>query len=249
MDNIQNGGFGYTIQAGDTLWLIAQHFQTTREAILLENPMLDEYNLRIGQIIWIPQTYRNNQLPPTSPSAPFTSAEQELNNRLRLLWEQHIYWTRAYILSVVFELPDTQAVLNRLLQNPNDFASVFRVFYGEEVASDFKNLFTEHLTIASELVNAAKAGDSVAAEDAEKRWYANADQIAEFLESINPYWSAEEWKKMLHEHLALTKMEAVNLLNKQYVDSITNFNNIEQQAMMMADTMTQGIVDQFSSMY
>lgn len=249
MDNNQNGGFTYTIQAGDTIWQIAQRFLTSREAIMLENPMLDEYNLRIGQVIWIPQIYRNNSMPPLNYSASFLGPEQTLNNRLRLLWEQHVYWTRVYILSLVFELPDTQAVLNRLLQNPYDFAEIFRAFYGDEVAADFVDLFTEHLTIADELVKAAKAGDSAKAADAEKRWYANADQIAEFFEMINPYWSADEWKKMLYEHLELTKKEAVNLLNKQYIESITNFNNIELQAMQMADVMTQGILKQFSSMY
>lgn len=249
MDNNPKEGFAYTIQAGDTLWLLAQRFHTSKEAILSENPLVDESYLRLGQIIWIPQINKHNQTSSQNPSAPFIGAEQELNNRLRLYWEQHVYWTRAFILSVVFELPDPQAVLNRLLQNPYDFAEVLQAFYGEEVALDFANLFTEHIRIAGELVKAAKAGDSVVAEDTEKRWYENANQIAEFFGIINPYWSAQEWEKMLFEHLALIKLEAVNLLNKQYVDSITIFNKIEQQAMLMADKMTWGIVNQFSSMY
>jgi LysM repeat protein len=60
MQTYTNRGFGYTIQAGDTLWMIAQHFHTTVQEILLENHMLDENNLYIGQIIRIPQKCRYN---------------------------------------------------------------------------------------------------------------------------------------------------------------------------------------------
>ena len=48
------------------------------------------------------------------------------------------------------------------------------------MAARFDSLLTSHLVIAAELVKAAKAGDSRAAADAERRWYANADEIAAF---------------------------------------------------------------------
>ncbi len=174
-----------------------------------------------------------------------SKAEQTLSNHMRLLWEQHVYWTRMAVLSTVFGLPDVEFVTNRLLRNPKDFEAALRPFYGEDIAAQFAALLTTHLEIAGELVQAAKAGDSAAAADAEKRWYANADQIAAFLDSINPYWSEQEWQKLLHDHLAMTKTEAVDIITQKYVDSINVFENIEQEALVMADLMTQGIVKQF----
>ncbi|WP_010250545.1 hypothetical protein [Acetivibrio cellulolyticus] len=50
---------------------------------------------------------------------------------------------------------------------------------------------------------------------------------------------------MLHEHLALTKTEAVDMLTKKYSDSISTMDEIEKQALGMADYMTYGIVNQF----
>ncbi len=188
---------------------------------------------------------RYNPISPQCFSNSISQSEQALSNRFRLLWEQHVYWTRMLIISIVFGLPDAEFVTNRLLRNPKDFAAVLRLFYGDDVASHFEKLFTQHLTIAAELVKAAKDGNSAAAAEAEKRWYANADQIAEFLGTINPYWSAQEWKKLLYDHLAMTKNEAVNMLTQKYDESINVFDNIEQQALLMADTMTQGIVRQF----
>lgn len=241
------GTYPYTIRSGDSLWLIAQRFYTTVQEIALANPTLDINNLYIGRTICVPQGH--SQMSLQHYAGGISKAEQTLSNHMRLLWEQHIYWTRMVILSIAFGLPDAEFVTNRLLRNPKDFEAALRPFYGEGIAAKFAGLFTSHLTIAAELVKAAKAGNSAAAADAEKRWYANADQIAAFLGSINPYWSEQEWRKMLYDHLAMTKTEAVDILTPKYEDSISMFENIEQQALAMADVMTQGIAKQFSQYF
>jgi len=213
------------------------------------NPMLKKKNLRIGQVICIPKEYRSQRMPSQSMPECISKTQQTLSNHMRLLWEQHVYWTRLFILSIAFGLPDTKFVADRLLRNPKDFEEALKPFYGKDIAAKFAALFTSHLTIAAELVMAAKAGDNAAAADAEKRWYANAYEIADFLSSINPYWSAQEWRKMLYDHLAMTKAEAVDILTQKYGDSINVFDSIEQQALMMADAMIQGLVKQFPQQF
>lgn len=237
--------YQYTVQAGDTLWMIAQRFHTNIPMLASLNPGLDIINLSVGQTICIPQEYDPNQISVQPISIDISKTEQILSNRMRLLWEQHVYWTMLFILGVAFGLPNAELITNRLLQNPKDFETILKPLYGEALAAEFAKLFTEHLTIAAELVKEAKAGNNAAAADAEKRWYENADQIAAFLNRINPYWSAQAWQKMLYDHLAMTKDEAVSYLTQKYADSIKLFDTIEQQALTMADMMTQGIVKQF----
>lgn len=152
-------------------------------------------------------------------------------------------------MSIVSGSPDTDLVVNRLLRNPVDFARALMPYYGQATAAKFGNLLRDHLVIASELVKAAKAGDNKTAADAEKRWYANADQIALLLSQINPNWSQEEWRKMLHTHLALVKAEAVDLLNKNYAAGIAVYDEIEKQALEMADVMSRGIIKQFPNAF
>lgn len=175
-----------------------------------------------------------------------TNEAVQLRDCFRLLWEQHVYWTRMVILGIAFDSPDLEASTNRLLRNPTDFARVFRRFYGKENASEFERLLTDHLVIAGELVKAAKAGNSKVAADAERRWYANADEIVGFLRHINPYWTVKHMRAMWHEHLKLTKDEAVAILNKDYARSIGIFDQIEKQALMMADDFSNGIICQFN---
>jgi hypothetical protein len=100
----------------------------------------------------------------------------------------------------------------------------------------------DHLVIAAKLVKAAKAGDTQAAADAEKRWYENANEIVHFLGEINPYWQVKQMRAMWYEHLALTKQEAVEVLNKRYSASISTFDRIEKEALMMADSLSNGIM-------
>ncbi|MBU2699646.1 hypothetical protein Ga0466249_000727 [Sporomusaceae bacterium BoRhaA] len=164
----------------------------------------------------------------------------------RLLWEQHIYWTRMVIEGILFDLPDLEATTTRLLRNAPDFGKIFCHFYGNQIAAEFSRLLKDHLIIAGDLVKAAKADNSQAATDAEKRWYANADDIVCFLNQINPYWSVKPMQQMWYKHLALTKEEAITLLNKNYTKSIKTFNQIENEALFMANAFSNGIIYSFS---
>lgn len=176
----------------------------------------------------------------------FTKAQVDLRNHLRMLWEQHDVWTRSAIVSIVFGLPDVDFVVARLLRNPVDFEQALKPFYGERIAAKFRDLLKEHLVIAADLVKAAKAGNTNAAAEAERKWYANADAIALFLGSINPFWSQELWRRMMHRHLELVKAQAVHMLSGQYAASIAAYDENEIHTLGMADVMAEGIIRQFN---
>jgi len=169
----------------------------------------------------------------------------ELNNVIRQLWEEHINWTRLAIISIANGSPDTQSVSNRLLRNAADFGNLFANFYNHAIAQEFSKLIRDHLTIAADLVVAAKKQDNNAVVDIDKKWHKNADDIANFLSSINPNWNRSEIQKMMYNHLSLTKAEAVAILTNKYEEGIALFDEIEGQALMMADSYMEGIAKQF----
>ncbi|WP_372237817.1 acetylglutamate kinase [Paenibacillus sp. P46E] len=172
-------------------------------------------------------------------------AQVDLNNQMRSLWEQHVAWTRMAIRSIVFSLPDTDVTVARLLQNAPDMGDALKPFYGAAAGDAYAQLINEHLVIAADLVKAAKAGDQTAAAAAEKKWVANGDQIVEFLSRLNPYFPKEEFRQMFYQHLALTKGEAVALLQKDYKQSVQLYDSIERGALAMADMLTNSIIRQF----
>lgn len=169
----------------------------------------------------------------------------DLINLMRELWEQHGAWTRMAITSIVFSLPDQQATIGRLLQNPWDFAEAFTSFYGSDVGNKLGVLLTEHLVIAAELVEAAKAGDAERTAQLDREWQGNAEDIAAFLAQINPFWSLQTWRTMLFEHLRLVRQEAVTMLEGNYQASVNTYDLIETQSLEMADLMSLGITKQF----
>ena len=169
----------------------------------------------------------------------------ELEKYMRTLWEEHVIWTRQVIVSLVAGLPDADVAVARLLQNPIDMEKAFAMYYGDQTAAAVRDLLKVHLTTAAELVMAAKAGDTAKADDAEMRWYANADEIAVALNSINANWPKDAVMDMMHEHLKMTKAEAVARLSGKWDEDVQTFDMIEQQIRMMADTLTEGIAKQF----
>jgi hypothetical protein len=92
-----------------------------------------------------------------APAKP-TGASQ-LRSDLRKLWEDHVTWTRLYIVSVAAGLPDKDATAQRLLQNQVDIGNAIKPFYGAEAGNKLSALLKEHIMGAVDLLAAAKAGD------------------------------------------------------------------------------------------
>lgn len=176
----------------------------------------------------------------------YTQSQVALMNQLRKLWEQHVQWTRSFIISTAADLPDLDLVTQRLLRNPDDFTKLLGMFYGPEIAKEFGRLLKEHLQIAADLVNAIKRNDMRVADEVRQKWYRNADEIARFLAKINPYWNEQEWKNLLYSHLQMVEEEARLRLEGNFAADIQLSDRIEAQALDMADYMLYGMVNQFS---
>lgn len=172
--------------------------------------------------------------------------EAAFRNEMRKLWEDHITWTRLFIVSAVADLPDTGPTAERLLQNQEDIGNAIKPFYGEAAGEQLTALLRDHILIAADLVTAAKTGDTAAFDAAHTAWYANADDIAAFLASANPHhWPEAEMAAMMREHLDLTLQEAGARLAGNWDADIAAYDQIHLQALHMADMLSDGIISQF----
>lgn len=179
-------------------------------------------------------------------SANMSSAMQpDLRTAMRTLWADHVIWTRGFIVAAVNDDPSAQNALARLLRNQEDIGNAIVPFYGAAAGARLTELLKEHITIAGELVTAAKAGNAAAQADADRRWHANAGDIATFLSGANPHWPREALVSMLNSHLALTTQAAVARLQRDWNGDVAAFDRIFAQAMEMADALTDGIRAQF----
>lgn len=239
------------IGAGESLYNIANLYNTTPEEILKSNPHINPYNLQMGQILSIFPKYEDFDYinEDSRSSNNITKQQFKLSNKMRMFWEQHVMWTRMIIISIINNLNDLEQVEARLLRNPKDIASIFGMYYGKNVEKKISELLTEHLSIGGKLITAYKLGDTVKIDELNKSWYKNAEDIANYLHSINSYYDKEEVQSMLFEHLDMTKKQVAMRIARNYTSDIETFDEIETQALKMADYFTNGIVEQFSDSF
>lgn len=174
-----------------------------------------------------------------------SDAANELRTNMRKLWEDHITWTRNVICCLVDNLPGTDQAVKRLLKNQDDIGNAIKPVYGVDAGNKLTALLHDHITISADVVKAAKASDNTALDAANKKWYANADEISAFLSKANPNWKLDDMKKMMHDHLKLTTDEAVARIKKDYDADIVAYDKVHNEILEMADMLTDGIAKQF----
>ena len=168
---------------------------------------------------------------------------------MRMLWEDHVAWTRLFIVSAVADLPDTEETAGRLLQNQTDIGNAVAAFYGEEAGAALTALLNDHILIAGEIITAAKTDDQTGMDEANTAWYANADEISAFLAGANPAWPEATLRDMMHGHLDQTLAEATAQLTGDYAASVAEYDHIVTHILEMADVLSAGIITQFPDQF
>ena len=190
------------------------------------------------------------QFPKEFARKKISQQKVDLTLAMDKLWEDHVTWTRMYIISVTSELPDADFAAQRLLQNQVDIGNAIKPLYGDAAGEQLTSLLNDHILIAAELLSAAKAGDTARFEDANTRWYENADQIGEFLSAANPKnWSLNDMQAMMKTHLDLTLEEAVARLNGDWTADVAAYDKVHDEILHMAGMLTEGILAQFPSQF
>jgi hypothetical protein len=191
------------------------------------------------------QSMSGTMMEKTSSMMTCTKADLDLRLAMRKLWEDHITYTRNYIISALADLEDVNAIAGRLLKNQDDIGNAIKPYYGEDAGKQLAVLLRDHILIATEVVNAAKMGNNENLDLASKKWYANGDDIANFLSGANPNWSKKDLTDMLYKHLELTTGEVISRLKKAWAADINYYDEGHVHMLMFADMLTDGIEKQF----
>jgi hypothetical protein len=180
------------------------------------------------------------------PRALVTKKQVVFHDQMRKLWEDHVTWTRLAIVTFADGSAGFDASATRLLQNQTDIGDAIKPFYGRAAGTRLTVLLHDHITIAVELLQAAKAGDTAAFDAAKARWYANANDIADFLAAANPrFWPRATMRAAMKTHLDQTLAEAVDELGADYPASVAAYEEIHLHILDMADLLSSGIIRQF----
>jgi hypothetical protein len=185
----------------------------------------------------------------TAPKMSRMSTEQSpaamLRQDMRKLWTEHVVWTRDYIIAAVGDQPDAQAAAARLMKNQDDIGNAVAKFYGAAAGQQLTTLLKQHISIAVDLIKAAKAGDKANQQAADAKWQQNGVEIADFLSKANPNWPKATLVDMMKKHLSTTTDEVVARLNKNWDADVRAFDAVYDHILYMSDALSDGIVKQF----
>lgn len=193
---------------------------------------------------------------PVSPAdaaeafTPRTSRQVAFHDQMRKLWEDHVTWTRLAIVTFADDSAGFDATAARLLRNQIDIGDAVKPHFGEAAGTRLTELLRDHITIAVELLQAAKAGDTAAFDAVNARWYANANDIADFLSAANPrWWPQAEMRAAMRAHLDQTLAEAAHELAGDYAASVADYEMVHHHILDMADLLSSGIMRQFPAQF
>ena len=226
----------HVVQQGDSLYRLAQRYQTTVPDIIMRNPGINAYNLQVGSRLRICPGFETGEMRPE---------QRELNNDMRQAWSQHNFWTNMFLISLFHAQENTDAVKQRLEQSPEDIAAVFQSFYAQPMVGQIRNLMSEHVRMAGELANAMKNGNMERSTQLETQLNQNADQMARLLANANSNYDYEELRRMMRNHLNLMQDTMTSELSGDHNEAVRLMGENEDQLMEMADVMTEGLVQQF----
>jgi hypothetical protein len=183
----------------------------------------------------------------STPAATKHRGESDdLRAAMRKAWAEHMQWTYATVDAFFHDQKALDPTLQRLLKNQDDIGNAIKPFYGDAAGAQLTALLRTHINEAVPVLKAAQAGDQVALKKAQDDWYANAQQVADFLTKANPdNWPASATGPALKMHIDQTTTYSVDLLKGDYSTAIADYGKAFDHMMEVADILATGIAKQF----
>ncbi len=204
--------------------------------------------------------YRNQISPPgaavpsvPAPNAPSTPSftgiiegeQLALISNLRQLWIQLAIWSRSLIVSIAGNLGDVQMVTDRLTYLPEAFSGILGQYFEPQGADRFRELLEEHISAMAALFSAEKNNDDQTVNQETKNLYNNAGRMASYLVSINSFWNRDQWTQLLNDYIEILLADLVARMEGDFAKEIDIFDDLQTQAIKIADYMAQGMTEKF----
>ena len=156
-----------------------------------------------------------------------------------------VSWMRQYFQSIIMSLTNLEAIRSRLYDVPLEIYHTFLPFFGSIVAERFLNLLTIQISILGILAEAIKNGDQEAVNTNTVRLYGNANELAEFLSQINPYWNQTQWQILINQFLRMSIDQMVAIASGNYDRDVEIYDRLERHTYIIADYVSSGIIQYF----
>lgn len=182
--------------------------------------------------------------PPTSGET-ISVGQHNMVKDMRLMMAEISYLTRFYMFSRIVNLYETDYISQRLYELPAILNRKTETILGTKNSEGLLSLLSVYTIRLESVINSIMNEDEAMTEASMNALYQYANQIAEYLASINPYWTKSKWKELLYTYNNYLIDEACAIQRKEYDESLFIFEDLLKSALAIADYFAQGLNQYF----
>lgn len=160
---------------------------------------------------------------------------------LRMLWFDLITWSRAYMLAKTKDIGNEAEVMVRFGQVADELGDMMVRVFGEEAAFVSEGLVDTFVVLMDGLISAQMAGDIEEVNRNTQLLYQNADELAAFMASVNPFWDETRWRTILYDILRNLIVESTTFLTGEFGLNLDVFSVLLDQAESASNYFAQGL--------
>jgi hypothetical protein len=162
------------------------------------------------------------------------------------LWDDFAFWAYNAIVAASLQQPNYDAAATRWLAVAEDLGAVVSTYYGADAGATFTDALNKLQTDAVALVTAVLSDDAAGQETATQALSEDIETIATFLDEANPeYWPYDTVLGVLQNILDYTVDTATAIITGSWEESVTAFDTLRDEIMVLAYTFSSGVVGQF----
>lgn len=169
-----------------------------------------------------------------------------ISNAIRKLEVDNISWMTALTYTILYGPPAGVGDMRlRLIRNAEDFGRFFGGFYGQEVGGQVQDIMERYLDGMVALIEAYRDESLNAIQSRRDTLYDIADELAQLLSSVNPYWEKRSAQAVLYKIIYNNEEEILRIKNRDYVKSIQSHDELQRLLYEFSDELAAGIMKQF----
>jgi hypothetical protein len=147
-----------------------------------------------------------------TPTEPFLPVRVKLANNIREFWADTNTWIIALIRSILYDIPDREEIMDHLVENAEEYASLLRQYYGEDVVGRLRGNYLRYIRNLEMLIDAYKDSNIALIEQQRQILYGIGDELARILSGINKYWDISLLQTMIFQIIYSIEQQILILL-------------------------------------
>ena len=227
----------HEIQKGDTLYKLAKQYKTTVPLILLANPGVNPYNLRVGDKLNICEGKRFEEKQGLD--------ELQIVSDFNKVVYQYLGFLQLYMASFSGTEKRTEQSLEYLLEVPGELATIYSAFYPVSMTSRLSQIFTAYTEKLADYARAVYTGERQNISALRNEIDEQAVKIGEFLEKQNDKYISRQISDFLQSLNGAVEEAAEQSREGNLRKELFVYQEMGEQGTLFARVLADGIIEQF----